>query len=154
MRGAKLLQPRSLPTGKIKLALERKLGSITTNAPNILWGLDSTDLLTVAGNVPRLFIVIEHWNSEVLAWELTSEDGVRPAKLVIERALARAFKDRSPAFQLSLRLDHWELLTSPAFTSWLSGKGVEPYFIFPMQPEGNGIAERFFKTLENEVLVR
>jgi transposase InsO family protein len=151
MKAASLLQPRCLPTGKVKLALEREFGSITPSVPNIMWGFDSTELLTTSGRTAYLFIVIEHWNSEVLAWLGTFEDGVEAAKRVITAAIERSFGEKSPAMQLSLRLDHWQLLTSPTFTKWLTNKCVEPCFILPMQPEGNGIAERFFRTLKEEV---
>ena len=67
--------------------------------------------------------------------------------------MAASTGETCPTCGVSLRLDHWDLLMDPAFTTWLASKGVEPFFIFPMQPEGNRIAERFFRTLKGEVPV-
>ena len=58
--------------------------------------MDSTKLPTESGDVLKFYIVIEHWNSEVIAWLLTNDDGVTPAKAVIEQALKRSFGDALP----------------------------------------------------------
>ena len=47
-------------------------GSITTEAPNVMWGADGAVIPTVNDGNVTLFIVAEHWNAE----------GLGPAKLV------------------------------------------------------------------------
>jgi putative transposase len=41
-------------------------GRITTDAPNLMWGTDATQIPTVLDGKVWLFAVVEHWNAEGL----------------------------------------------------------------------------------------
>ena len=45
-------------------------GSITTEAPNVMWGADGAVIPTVEDGNVTLFIVAEHWNAEGLGWHV------------------------------------------------------------------------------------
>ncbi len=78
---------------------------------------------------------------------------VEDAQGVVRGAIQRAFgsDDDFVASGVSLRLDHWEGHFALPFLSRLQRWGIEPFFIFPMQPQQNGVAERFFRTLKEEL---
>ncbi len=43
---------------------------IITEAPNIMWAIDATQVTTVADGKVWLFGVAEHWNAELLGWHV------------------------------------------------------------------------------------
>jgi putative transposase len=45
-------------------------GRITTDAPNLMWGTDATQIPTVLDGKVWLFAVVEHWNAEGLGWHV------------------------------------------------------------------------------------
>src|SRR5512134_501485 len=45
-------------------------GSITTDAPNMMWGADGAVIPTAEDGNVTLFIVAEHWNGEGLGWHV------------------------------------------------------------------------------------
>jgi hypothetical protein len=56
-------------------------GSITTEAPNVMWGADGAVIPTVKDGNVTLFIVAEHWNAEGLGWHIAKQ-GTRYAAAV------------------------------------------------------------------------
>jgi transposase InsO family protein len=45
-------------------------GRIVTDAPNLMWGTDATQIATVLDGKVWLFAVVEHWNAEALGWHV------------------------------------------------------------------------------------
>ena len=43
---------------------------IITDAPNIMWAIDATQITTVQDGKVWLFGVAEHWNAELLGWHV------------------------------------------------------------------------------------
>src|SRR3954447_15969904 len=43
---------------------------IITEAPNLMWGSDATQIMTVRDGKVWLFGVAEHWNAEALGWHV------------------------------------------------------------------------------------
>ena len=43
---------------------------IITDAPNIMWATDATQIITVQDGKVWLFGVAEHWNAEALGWHV------------------------------------------------------------------------------------
>ena len=52
-------------------AAEAHDGSIITEAPNVMWAIDATQVTTVRDGKVWLFGVAEHWNAEFLGWHVT-----------------------------------------------------------------------------------
>ena len=48
-------------------------GSITTEAPNVMWGADGAVMPTVKDGNVTLFIVAEHWNGEGVGWHVAKQ---------------------------------------------------------------------------------
>lgn len=129
-------------------------GHIVTSAPNIMWATDSIEIQAEGQSTMRLFVVVEHWNSECLAWSLIPQGTLPGALHPIRSAIQKTFGGlrEGIAQGLSLRLDHWKVYLSREFLEPLYFWGVKPHFTFPMQPQTNGVAERFQRTLEEEIL--
>ena len=49
---------------------------IITDAPNVMWAIDATEITTVRDGRVWLFGVAEHWNAELLGWHV-SKRGTR-----------------------------------------------------------------------------
>ena len=45
-------------------------GHITTDAPNLMWGTDATQIPTVLDGKVWLFAVVDHWNAEAMGWHV------------------------------------------------------------------------------------
>jgi putative transposase len=65
-------------------------GRITTDAPNLMWGTDATQIPTVLDGKVWLFAVVEHWNAEGLGWHV-AKIGDRYAA---PQAVGMAIQDR------------------------------------------------------------
>lgn len=149
-----ILQKRPRKSGHRRDATPEGGRKIVTSFPNVTWGIDSTNLPLADGSSIALFAVLEHWNSEVLAWLLSpSCSTVDHAQAVVRGAIRRVFGSDQDyvASGVSLRLDHWEVHLGLPFLARLHRWGIEPFFIFPMRPQQNGVAERFFRTLKEEL---
>src|SRR3954453_14895214 len=48
-------------------------GRITTDAPGGMWGTDAAVIPTVEDGNIALFVVVEHWNAEVLGWHVAEK---------------------------------------------------------------------------------
>jgi transposase InsO family protein len=59
---------------------------------------------------------------------------------------------RDAALGLTLRVDHGCQYTSDHFLHQIAYWGITRIFAFFSQPQGNGIAERFIKTLKEQSL--
>jgi putative transposase len=53
---------------------------------------------------------------------------------------------------LALRMDHGSQYLSDHFQNQLKHWGINPSFAFIEQPQTNGVAERFFRTLKEQVI--
>jgi transposase InsO family protein len=53
---------------------------------------------------------------------------------------------------LSLRMDHGTQYLSDHFQNQLKHWGITPSFAFIEQPQTNGVVERFFRTLKEQVI--
>ena len=45
-------------------------GRIITEAPNLMWGTDATQIPTVLDGKVWLFAVVDHWNAEAMGWHV------------------------------------------------------------------------------------
>ena len=50
---------------------------IVTEAPNVMWATDATQIVTVQDGKVWLFGVAEHWNAELLGWHVAKRDPLR-----------------------------------------------------------------------------
>ena len=129
-------------------------GTIITGAPNVMWGTDGSRILTQDEGWVWVFAAVEHWNSECIGWHV-SKPGTRFQALEpISMALTDIYGgvDRGIAQGLQLRMDHGSQYLSDHFQNQIKAWGIAPSYAFVSQPQTNGVAERFFRTLKEQAI--
>ena len=129
-------------------------GTIVTNAPNLMWATDGFRVFTREDGWVWGFIVIEHWNAECLGIHVCKHGSRFNALEPLGQALLRIYGslDRDVARGLSLRLDHGSQFLANHYQQQLRFWGITPSFAFLSQPQTNGVAERFIRTLKEQLL--
>jgi len=150
MREGNLLSPYRRPP---KPALEHN-GEIITSEPNIMWGTDGAKVFTRIDGWGWIFACVEHWNAEVMGWNVTKKGDRFAALEPISMGLKAEFGsvERGIARGLSLRMDHGTQYLSSHFQKQIEAWGITPSFSFLEQPQTNGVVERFLRTLKEQVI--
>jgi transposase InsO family protein len=129
-------------------------GEIITTAPNEMWGTDGIRVLTVEEGWGWAFTAVEHWNAECVGWHVCKTGdrfaALEPISLGLDRIFGRVEAD--VARGLSLRMDHGTQYLSDHFVNQVRFWGIRPSFAFVEQPQTNGVAERFNRTLREQAL--
>lgn len=127
-------------------------GTITTEAPNVLWGTDGFRVQTVDEGWVWGFIAVDHFNSECVGYHVCKEgtrfNALEPLRMGLDKIFGTVARDA--ALGLALRMDHGCQYTSDHFLNQIAYWGIAQSFSFVAQPQGNGIAERFIKTLKQQ----
>ena len=81
---------------------------IVTDAPNVMWAIDGTQISTVRDGKVWLFATVEHWNAEALGWHLSKRGTRREALQAMGMAVQRQFAHlgRDAARGVQIRHDH------------------------------------------------
>lgn len=129
-------------------------GRIITDAPNVMWGTDGTRFFTEADGWCWLFTAVDHHTSEIVG-HYVSKRGDRFAALEpVQQGVRRCFGviAKDAARGLAVRHDHGSQYTARDFRAGLTFLGITPSPAFVREPEGNGVAERAFRTLKEQCL--
>jgi putative transposase len=150
MRENRLLSPYR---GRIGQPLEH-LGTIVTKEPNVMWGTDGTRILTLEDGWTWLFTAVEHWNAECVGWHVIKDGSRYQALQPVAQGLEAVFGSLGPdvARGLALRMDHGTQYLSDHFLDQIRYWGIQPSFAFVQQPQTNGVAERFNRTLKEQAI--
>jgi len=129
-------------------------GEIITDAPNVMWGTDGTRIFTVDDGWVWLFSTVEHWNAECVGWHVCKAGDRFAALEPVAMGVKRIFGSTGAgaARGLALRMDHGTQYLSDHFLNQIRFWGVNPSFAFIEEPETNGVAERFNRTLKEQVV--
>jgi putative transposase len=150
MRQHALLSPhRARP--RPEAAHERR---ITTEAPNIMWATDATQIATVEDGKVWLFGVAEHWNAEIMGWHVAKHGTRYEAIQAVGMAVRQQFGHLSTgaARGLALRHDHGSNFMADVFQKQIRFWGMAPSYAFVAEPETNGVIERLFRTLKEQAI--
>ncbi len=122
---------------------------IITEAPNVMWATDATQVTTVQDGKVWLFGVAEHWNAELLGWHVAKHGSRYEAIQALGMAVRRQFGHlgAGAARGLALRHDHGSNFMSDVFQQQIKFWGMAPSYAFVAEPETNGVIERLFRTL-------
>jgi putative transposase len=129
-------------------------GEIITDEPNIMWGTDGARVFTLQEGWGWILANVEHWNAECMGWHVCKKgdrfaacepvaQGVMSEFGSVERGIARGIK---------LRMDHGTQYLADHFQNQAKAWGMTPSFAFLEQPQTNGVAERFIRTLKEQVI--
>jgi putative transposase len=151
MREAQLLAPTRLGHAHGPKAHD---GTITTEVPDQMWGMDATSCLTRRDGVATVFVVVDHCAAECIGLHAarpgTRFEAVEPLRQGV-RALFGDY-EADIATGLRARHDHGSQYMSDYFQDELKFLGIESSPAFVREPEGNGVAERFIRTLKEQLL--
>jgi putative transposase len=150
MRDNALLSPHRIRS-RSEAAHDRH---IVTEAPNLMWATDATQIPTVQDGKVWLFGVAEHWNAELLGWHVAKSGTRFEAIQAVGMAVRQQFGHLSAgaARGLALRHDHGSAFMSDAFQKQIRFWGMAPSYAFVGEPETNGVIERLFRTLKEQVV--
>ena len=129
-------------------------GTIVTNKVNEMWGTDMTQTITVREGRAYVFVAVEHANSEVVGIHASRSANRFEALEPVRQGVHRCFGAIAPgvARGLKLRHDHGSNYMSGDFQDEIECLGIEASPSFVREPQGNGVAERFIRTLKENLL--
>ena len=129
-------------------------GEIITHAPNLMWGTDGVRVFTVDDGWGWIFTAVEHWNAECVGWHVCKRGDRFAALQPISMGLAGLYGSTAAgaARGLALRMDHGSQYLSDHFTNQIKFWGIQPSYAFVAEPQTNGIAERFNRTLKEQII--
>lgn len=150
MRENALLSPHRRPQGEPVV----HDGTIVTDRPNDMWGTDGIRIETVDEGWVWVFAAVDHCDACCVGLH-TVKTGNRFAALQpIAQGLKTEFggTDAEAGRGLTLRLDHGTQYTADDFLNQIKFWGIAPSFAFVAEPQTNGVAERFNRTLKEQVI--
>jgi transposase InsO family protein len=129
-------------------------GTIFTDHPDQMWGTDMTTTVTTDEGQVHVFIAVDHCTAECIGIHAAKSDNRFEALEPIRQGVREHFGgfDRGIAAGLAIRHDHGSAYMSDEFQAELAFLGMTSSPSFVREPEGNGVAERFIRTLKENVL--
>ena len=129
-------------------------GTIPTAAPDVMWGTDMPATVTVGEGAAFVFVAVDHCTTECIGLH-AAKSGSRVEAL---EPIRQGVRDRfggigaDVARGLRLRHDHGSNYLADDFQQDVAFFGIESSPSFVREPEGHGVAERFIRTLKENVL--
>jgi transposase InsO family protein len=129
-------------------------GTITTSRPDQMWGIDLTSTMTTQEGNASIFILVDHCTAECLGIHATHRATRFEAVEPLRQGVMGVFGayDDAAARGLAVRHDHGSQFLSDHFQRELAFLGIASSPAFVREPEGNGCAERFIRTLKEQLL--
>ena len=128
-------------------------GTITTGRVDVRWGTDLTSVMTGEGQA-AVFIAVDHCSAECVGVHASRSanrfEALEPVKQAVRECFGAFAKDVATGLQL--RHDHGSQYVSHHFQTEIRFLGIESSPAFVREPEGNGCAERFIRTLKENLL--
>ena len=128
-------------------------GTIIPAIIDTMWGTDLTTTITGEGQA-AVFIAVDHFSAECVgihaARQATRFEALEPIRQGVRQHFGGFAKDIARG--LNVRHDHGSQYMSDAFQSELRFLGIESSPAFVRAPEGHGCAERFIRTLKENLL--
>ena len=151
MREHDLLAPQRTGTPRGPKAHD---GTIITDQPDEMWGTDMTATVTTEEGTAAVFVAVDHCTAECIGIHAAGRGTRFEALEPIRQGVREHFAGVGPgaAEGLTLRHDHGTQYMSDHFQQELTFLGIESSPSFVREPEGNGCAERFIRTLKENLL--
>jgi len=128
-------------------------GTITTDRPDEMWGTDATSVLTDEGQA-TVFIAVDHCTQECIGIHAAVKGTRFEALEPLHQGVQEHFGGYSQevARGLTLRHDNGSQYCSHYFQDELRFLGIASSPAYVREPEGNGVSERFIRTLKEQLL--
>ena len=129
-------------------------GTITTEAPDVMWGTDMTATVTVAEGAAFVFVAVDHCATAGIGLHAAKRGTRFEALEPIRQGSRERFGGIGAGVARGLRLrhDHGSNDLADDFQQAVAFFGIESSPSFVREPEGNGVAERFIRTLKENLL--
>jgi putative transposase len=129
-------------------------GTITTEQPDQMWGMDATSCLTRREGTVTVFVVVDHCAAECIGLHAAKPGTRFEAVEPLRQGLHALFGGYAAGIArgLQARHDHGSQYISDYFQDELKFLGIVSSPAFVREPEGNGVAERFIRTLKEQLL--
>jgi transposase InsO family protein len=128
--------------------------SIIPDGPDLMWGTDLTSTVTVEDGQVGVFVAVDHYTAACVgihaAVRCTRFEALEPVRQGV-RASFGGFRE-DIARGLTLRHDHGSQYLADDFQNEIRFLGIMSSPAFIREPEGNGCAERFIRTLKENLL--
>lgn len=127
---------------------------ITTDRPDAMWGTDFTTTVTTGEGLAFVFIGVDHCTTECVGIHASLEGHRFEALEPMRQGVLEHFGgyDQGAAQGLVLRHDHGSQYMARDFQRELAFLGIKSSPANVREPQGNGVAERFIKTLKENLL--
>jgi transposase InsO family protein len=151
MREAGLLAPTRVGPPRGPAAHD---GTILTERPDELWGTDATSCVTLGEGTATIFVAVDHCTAECMGIHAAKVGTRFEALEPLRQGVRAAFGTYAAgcALGLAVRHDHGSQFMSDHYQAELRFLGIESSPAFVRAPEGNGCAERFIRTLKEQLL--
>ena len=128
-------------------------GTIIPGSVDTLWGTDLTTTWTGEGQA-AVFVAVDHCSAECVGIHASRSadrfEALEPVRQAVRERFGAFAKDIAAG--LELRHDHGSQYVSHHFQSEIRFLGIRSSPAFVREPEGNGCAERFIRTLKENLL--
>ena len=129
-------------------------GTIIPPQPNVMWGTDLTGTMTAQDGYAAVFVGVDHYTGECVgihaSGSATRFEALEPIRQGVRDYFGAFGQDVAKG--LSLRHDHGSQYVSDHFQNEIKFLGITSSPAFVREPEGNGCAERFIRTLKENLL--
>jgi len=127
---------------------------VVTAHPNEIWGTDITTTVTTKEGKAAVFVAVDHFNSECVGIHASKSqtrfEALEPLRQGVREHLG-VFAEKI-AEGLMIRHDHGSQYMADDFQDELVFLGMVASASFVREPQGNGCAERFIRTLKENLL--
>lgn len=129
-------------------------GTIIPLSPNTIWGTDMTATWTANHGKAHVWALVDHHTGECLGIHASKGANRYEAMEPLNQAVSTIFgnHEKDTANGILLRHDHGSQYTSRDFKKLVTHFGMISSPCFVRTPEGNGVIERFFRTLKENLL--
>jgi putative transposase len=129
-------------------------GTIIPETVDTMWGTDMTATVTAEHGQVAVFVAVDHASAECVgihaALNGTRHEALEPVRQGVAERFGGIAADA--AKRLSIRHDHGSQYMSRDFQREIAWLGATSSPAFVRAPEGNGCAERFIRTLKENLL--
>lgn len=129
-------------------------GTIVTEYPNQMWGVDATQTITLADGAVTIFAGIDHASADCIGIHAVKRanrfEALEPIRQGVREHYGAFHKDA--AARLQIRHDHGSQFMSDHLQQEIRFLGMESSPAYVWEPEGSGCIERFFRTPKEQLL--
>jgi transposase InsO family protein len=129
-------------------------GTITTDKPDQMWGTDATQTITLEQGTATIFAAVDHCSAECIGIHAALKGDRFEALEPIRQGVKEHFGTYMEGVLagLTLRHDHGSQFLSRHYQDEIRFLGAKSSPSFVREPEGNGVVERFWRTLKEQLL--